>query len=63
MNLIGATSGLAVQSELDEGRYPTGKKVTDQMARLSIERDAFHGEWNYSLSPERIMDSLLWRDS
>ena len=55
VNLIGATTtrgGLAVQSELDEGRYPTGKKVTDeQMARLSIERDAFHGEWNYSLSP------------
>ena len=55
VNLIGATTtrgGLAVQSELDEGRYPTGKKMTDeQMARLSIERDAFHGEWNYSLSP------------
>ena len=55
VNLIGATTtrgGLAVQSELDEGRYPTGKKATDeQMARLSIERDAFHGEWNYSLSP------------
>ena len=55
VNLIGATTtrgGLAVQSELDEGRYRTGKKVTDeQMARLSIERDAFHGEWNYSLSP------------
>ena len=55
VNLIGATTtrgGLAVQSELDEGRYPTGKKVTDeQMAHLSIERDAFHGEWNYSLSP------------
>ena len=33
-------------------RYPTGKKVTDeQMACFSIERDAFHGEWNYSLSP------------
>ena len=48
VNLIGATTtrgGLAVQSELDEGRYPTGKKVTDeQMARLSIERDTFHGE-------------------
>ena len=42
-----------------EGRSsPTvSRSVTDaQMARLSIERDAFHGEWNYSLcTRERIM--------
>ena len=32
--------------------YPTGREVTDeQMDRLSIKRDAFHDEWNYSLLP------------
>ena len=55
VHLIGATTtraGLAIRSELDEGRYPTGRQVTDgQMEALSIKRDAFHGEWNYSVSP------------
>ena len=55
VNLIGGTTtrdGLAIRSELDEGHYPTGRQVTDeQMRDLSIKRDPFHGEWNYSLSP------------
>ena len=55
VNLIGSTTtqgGLAIRSELDEAEYPTGREVTDeQMDRLSIKRDAFHGEWNYSLLP------------
>ena len=55
VNLIGATttqSGLAIRSELDEGRYLTGRQVSDeQMATLSIKRDVFHGEWNYTMSP------------
>lgn len=55
VELIAATrtaAGLAVQAELDEGTYETGKTVTDEeMNALSIERCEFHGEWNYSLSP------------
>ena len=55
VNLIGATTtrgGLAIRSELDEGRYPTGRQVSDeQMGALSIKRDVFHGEWNYTVSP------------
>ena len=55
VNLIGGTTtkgGLSIRSELDEADYPTGREVTDeQMGRLSIKRDAFHGEWNYSLLP------------
>ena len=55
VNLIGATTtkgGLAIRSQLDEGRYPTGRQVNDeQMDTLSIKRDVFHGEWNYSVSP------------
>ena len=55
VNLIGGTTtqgGLAIRSALDEADHPTGRAVTDeQMDKLSIKRDAFHGEWNYSLLP------------
>jgi hypothetical protein len=57
VNLIGHTTtetGLAIQSELDEGSYPTGRKVSDErMEEVSIKRDKFHGEWNYSILPRR----------
>jgi transposase len=57
VNLIGHTTtrtGLAIKSELDEGSYPTGRKVSDeQMEELSIKRDKFHGEWNYSILPRQ----------
>jgi Rhodopirellula transposase DDE domain len=55
VNLIGHTTtktGLAIRSELDENSYPTGREVTDpQMESLSIKRDQFHGEWNYTIKP------------
>jgi len=55
VNLIGATTteaGLAIRSELDEGHYPAGRRITDeQMDALSIRRDSFRSEWNYSLLP------------
>jgi MOSC domain-containing protein YiiM len=48
-------TGLRVQAALDEGRYPTGVKVSDtQMAALPIARHAFHGDWNYTLHPGQI---------
>ena len=54
---IGATTtqtGLTVHCELDANRYPEGVKVTNaEMAALAIERDPFHGEWNYTISPDR----------
>ncbi|MBI2382654.1 MAG: hypothetical protein HYV18_01090, partial [Gammaproteobacteria bacterium] len=32
--------------------YPLGREVTDdQMQRLNLERDKFHGEWNYAINP------------
>ena len=44
--------GLAIQSEIDDTFYPTGIKIPDaDMARLSIVRDEFHGEWNYKIYP------------
>jgi transposase len=57
VNLIGHTTtktGLAIRSELDESSYPTGRKISDeQMEELSIKRDKFHGEWNYSIPPRQ----------
>ncbi len=57
VQLIGATTtqtGLTVHCELDANRYPKGVKVTNaEMAALAIERDPFHGEWNYTISPNR----------
>ena len=55
VNLIGTTTtaaGLRIQAQLDDNRYAVGIKVTDQeLAELAIERDDFHGEWNYRLKP------------
>lgn len=55
INLIshaGTSKGLSIRAELDASPYPTGKTVSDEeMAKLRITREAFHGEWNYSFSP------------
>ena len=55
LNLIAATStttGLRVESVLDTSSYPAGRKVSDEdWATIQIERDEFHGEWNYTISP------------
>jgi transposase len=55
VNLIGSTkteTGLSIRSELDDGSYPTGRKVTDEeMKGLSIKKEKFHGEWNYMILP------------
>jgi hypothetical protein len=57
VQLIGATTtqtGLTVRCELDANCYPKGIKVTNaEMAALAIERDPFHGEWNYTISPSQ----------
>ena len=55
VQLIGSTrtnKGLVVRCELDEGEYVRGIKVTDEeLARVFIEPDSFHGEWNYTIIP------------
>jgi hypothetical protein len=57
VQLIGATTtqtGLTVRCELDASSYPKGVKVTAaEMAALVIEPDPFHGEWNYTISPNQ----------
>lgn len=55
VNLIGSTTtreGLRIKATLDENIYAPGIKVSDEeLAELAIERDEFHGEWNYRLKP------------
>ena len=55
VDLIAATTtktGLTVQCELDSAHYPKGIVVSNQaMDNLNITRDAFHGEWNYTIHP------------
>jgi transposase len=57
VNLIAATTtrtGLTVRSELDTNDYPAGLRVSDaDMKSLHLERDVFHGEWNYALRPRQ----------
>lgn len=56
VNLIAGTTtttGLTVRAELDTSSYPKGVVVTDaDLATVRIERDQFHGDWNYLLHPE-----------
>ena len=55
VNLIAATTtkeGLRVECRLDTNSYPKGIKVTkEEIDRININRDYFHGEWNYTIYP------------
>jgi transposase len=59
VKLIAATSnktGLKVECQLDTNIYPKAIKVSDkEMADIHIQRDSFHGEWNYTISPKHIL--------
>ena len=56
VNLIAGTTtreGLKIRASLDGNTYEAGIKVTDEeLASLLIERDSFHGEWNYRINPQ-----------
>jgi transposase len=60
LNLISSTttrSGLMVRAEIDLNKYQKGIKVSDtQMRLLAIRRNEFHGEWNYMLHPQPILN-------
>jgi hypothetical protein len=57
VNLIGSTTtsqGLRIKARVDTGHYTSGIKVTDeQLAAVNLQPDAFHGEWNYAVAPQR----------
>ena len=55
VRLIATTTtakGLEVSCRLDRRRYPVGTKVTDEeLARVRLYPNPFHGEWNYAIRP------------
>jgi len=57
VNLIAATTtetGLRVRAEIDKGKYPQGREVTDdEMAQVRLRPCRFHGDWNYTIRPRR----------
>jgi hypothetical protein len=63
INLIAATrtkNGLQVRCQIDTNSYPKGIKVSDDiMDSLNIQRDLFHGEWNYTISPKMVQDGRV----
>jgi Rhodopirellula transposase DDE domain len=57
VKLIGSTTtraGLQVKAALDTAFYPSGIKVSDEeLNAVNIERNEFHGEWNYCIRPNK----------
>ena len=55
VNLIGQTktqTGLTVRCVLDRRQYPKKVKISDeQMQRIRLKPESFHGEWNYAIRP------------
>ena len=50
------TQGLPVTAVKESNWYPTGIKVSDEdLASLSIVRDPFHGDWNYTIQPQYLV--------
>jgi hypothetical protein len=53
VSLIGTTKtqgGLCVRCVLDEETYERGLEVSDEeFDSISIVKDDFHGEWNYTI--------------
>jgi hypothetical protein len=46
--------GLKVDCQLDTNPYPSGQKVSDEeLAQVNLQRDDFHGDWNYTISPRQ----------
>lgn len=58
INLISSTRTkirLEVQARLDQNLYPTRVKVINrQLDSIAIDRNSFHGEWNYNIKPQVV---------
>jgi hypothetical protein len=57
INLIAGTAtntGLKVYAQLDDRHYEKAIQVTDQqLDAVNITRHAFHGDWNYTITPSQ----------
>jgi hypothetical protein len=56
VDLIGSTktdTGLKVDCVIDRSSYPRGIEVSnEEFNSIKIKRHKFHGDWNYSISPQ-----------
>ena len=63
VNLIGHTqtkTGLKIQAQLDERMYTKGITISeDAFKGILIEKDDFHGEWNYKIKRNRLLDQVI----
>lgn len=63
INLIGATKtkkGLMIRTAVDTNEYTKGIKIKDkEIELLNLERESFHGEWNYTLLPRKIAQVIM----
>ena len=63
VNLIGSTKtkrGLMIKTAVDTNEYTKGIKISDSdMKALSVEKDTFHGEWNYAIHPRKIAQVIM----
>jgi len=57
INLISSTTtskGLKVICVKDDNKYELGTKVTDdEIVALNMKKDIFHGDWNYTIRPQK----------
>jgi hypothetical protein len=61
VHLIARTTtakGLQVICRLDRRKYAIGRRISDEeMNSINLERNRFHGDWNYIIRPHRITAS------
>jgi len=53
--VLALVAGAAMlRAEFDANKYPKGVKINDaELPAANLTRHAFHGEWNYTISPAR----------
>ena len=52
--------GMTIKTSVDTNEYAKGIKITDkEMDSLALEREEFHGEWNYTMRPQEIAQLIL----
>jgi hypothetical protein len=65
VSLIASTqtnTGLKIDARLDDQTYGRGVDVTDeQLATVNITRQAFHGDWNYTVHPAHTQSGACRR--
>jgi len=57
VELIGNTTtktGLKIKTQVDERTYEKGRKISDEeFKKINIVPNEFHGEWNYTILPQK----------